>query len=77
MPRRDPILELPPKIPADGGQLDRAIKLLGERAKAELTSRVRTELIELLGKYPNAKEAADWKRALKSTRLDEIFERAG
>ncbi|HET8936152.1 MAG TPA: hypothetical protein VFN67_22060 [Polyangiales bacterium] len=70
-------LSLPPVIPDDRPHLERAITLLGCRARAELSATTRAELIELVGRYPDAATALSWKRSLKQVRDDEIFDRAG
>ena len=64
---------IPPKVPVELSQLDRAIMLLGERAKRELKSKRQKELTALLGRCPDAETAAVWKAALKKLRSDEIF----
>ena len=56
---------LPVKIPADPVHLQRAITLLGNRTKADLQTKLRQELVELIGSYPSAEQAAIWKQALK------------
>lgn len=67
-------LLLPPVIPEDRIHLERAITLLGCRARAELGASARTELTELVGRYPDATTALGWKRSLKQVRDDEIFD---
>lgn len=44
---------LPKKIPVDKKQLERAILLLANRTKAELQTKARQELVELIGAYPS------------------------
>jgi hypothetical protein len=58
----------PPRIPETNEELDRAIVLLGSRAKTETTTKVRNELEALVGTYPTQAEAAVWKSRLKSIR---------
>ncbi|MEQ8962224.1 MAG: hypothetical protein RLP02_30580, partial [Coleofasciculus sp. C2-GNP5-27] len=58
-------VDLPPKVPGDKDSLQRAICLLGNRTKSELKQKQQTELRELIGTYPNAQVAADWKKGLK------------
>lgn len=65
---------VPPKVPVLAAELQRAIMLLGERTKHELKAMKRQEIIDLLGRYPDAQTAATWKSALKKVRQDEIFE---
>jgi hypothetical protein len=67
-------LLLPPVIPNDRARLDRAITLLGCRARGELGTSARAELTELVGRYPDAAVAMSWKRSLKQVRDDEIFD---
>jgi hypothetical protein len=57
--------ELPPKLPNTSESLQRAILLLGNRTKTELTDKSRRELVELLGAYPSAEQASTWKQRLK------------
>jgi len=56
---------LPRKIPADTDQLQRAITLLGNRTQADLQTKPRQELVELIGGYPSAEQAAVWKQSLR------------
>jgi hypothetical protein len=70
-------LPLPPVIPDDRPRLERAITLLGCRARGELGASARAELTDLVGRYPDAGTAMDWKRSLKQVRDDEIFDRVG
>jgi hypothetical protein len=73
-----PTPELPPKVPGARQELERAIILLGSRAKGlDLQESKRVELILLVGGYPKPLTAANWKRALKSIRDDEIFDCTG
>jgi hypothetical protein len=55
-------ITLPPRLPKSDEELERAITLLGNRKQAELNPTAQTELRELLGVYPTAKEASLWKR---------------
>ncbi|MFP4338391.1 MAG: hypothetical protein ACLFQP_10720 [Halothece sp.] len=57
--------DLPPQIPGTPGGLQRAICLLGNRTKSDLNPKSRQELIQLLGTYPNVKQAQQWKQSLK------------
>lgn len=57
--------QLPPQMPQSKDKIERAICLLGNRVKAELTSKPHQELVALLGTYPNPQEAAAWKQLLK------------
>lgn len=64
-PSNKAISALPVKIPVDTASLQRAIALLGNRAQADLQTKPRQELVELIGSYPSAEQAAIWKQALK------------
>lgn len=75
--RKEETLQLPPSVPQQLAQLDRAIVLLGNRVKGELRASVRSELLGLVGRYPDPATAARWKSALKAIRDDEIFSAAG
>jgi hypothetical protein len=77
MTKSEPILELPPIVPSDRDALDRAIVLLGNRAKGELRQSIRSELIGLVGRYPDPATAQRWKTTLKGIRDDEIFGQVG
>ena len=66
---------IPPKVPEQLPQLQRAVVLLGERCKYPLGAKLQRELTDLLGRYPDAETAAIWKTALKQLRRDEIFQR--
>ena len=70
-------LPLPPVIPDDRQHLERAITLLGCRARGDLGASARAELASLVGCYPDASTAMHWKRSLKLVRDDEIFVRTG
>jgi hypothetical protein len=59
------VISLPPRLPQNARELKRAIMLLGERKKTELSERAQNELLQLLGVYPTVKEAAFWKRVLR------------
>ncbi len=61
----NPESDLPPKLPSTSEALQRAILLLGNRTKTELTDKSRQELVELLGTYPTVEKAAQWKQRLK------------
>ena len=56
---------LPPKLPGRAEALQRAILLLGNRTKSQLTDKSRRELEELIGAYPTSEQAALWKQSLK------------
>ncbi len=60
-----PINNLPPVIPGTAEGLQRAIVLLGSRAKGELTNKPKGELMELIGTYPTPEQAVVWKSQLK------------
>ncbi len=60
-----PTNNLPPVIPGTAEGLQRAIVLLGSRAKGELTNKPKSELMELIGTYPNPEQAVVWKSQLK------------
>jgi hypothetical protein len=61
----NPASDLPPKLPSTSEALQRAILLLGNRTKTELTDKSRCELVELLGSYPSTEQAGAWKQRLK------------
>jgi hypothetical protein len=61
---------LPPRVPKDRAQLERAIGLLGYLARGTLRG-AKPELIELLGACPDAATALAWKRSLKAIRDDD------
>lgn len=58
-------ISLPPRLPQDRQELDRAVILLGCRKHAELNTRARLELERLIGVYPTTGEATLWKRILR------------
>ena len=60
--------QVPEKMPQTLQALDRAIMLLGCMLKAELRSRARQELVDLLGCLPTPQMAPVWKLALKRRR---------
>jgi hypothetical protein len=64
------VLSLPPKMPGNDADFERAIMLLGSRAKTELQNKARAELVELLGSYPSAGTAAEWKLVLSTFRKE-------
>jgi hypothetical protein len=59
--------ELPPKLPNTNTSeaLQRAVLLLGNRTKTELTDKSRRELEQLLEAYPSIEQASIWKKHLK------------
>jgi hypothetical protein len=57
-----------PWLPVTLTELDRAICLLGSRAKTGLRGSARQRLVELLGAYPSKELATEWKRRLKERR---------
>jgi hypothetical protein len=66
---------LPPRVPPELAELDRAIMLLGVRAKGtELTAPRRREMVALLEAYPDAATAAHWKAALRVLRAEAAAE---
>jgi len=65
-------ISLPPRLPQNRQELDRALILLGCRKQAELSARTRCELAELIGVYPTIEEAALWKRVLRRACQDVI-----
>jgi hypothetical protein len=70
--------ELPPRTPCTREELDRAIMLLGNRARGlELRESTRSELLGLVGRYPDQTTAGRWKSILKDVRGDVIFKYAG
>ena len=65
----EPIPDLPPALPSELEQLERAIILLGARSKGlELTTKPRAELFALIGAYPRPTTASRWKSTLKSVK---------
>ena len=64
-PTTTPTNNLPPVIPGTAEGLQRAIVLLGSRAKGELTNKPKGELMELIGTYPSPEQAVAWKSQLK------------
>jgi len=63
--------EWPPRIPPELAELDRAVMLLGSRAKGmDLSAPRRKELATLIGAYPDAVTAARWKAALRPLRAE-------
>lgn len=72
--RKQGSTSLPPQIPSEMEKLERAITLLGSRAKGELKPKVYRELLELMGKYPYAEQAAEWKKELKRIRKERLSE---
>lgn len=57
--------QLPPRLPRDVEDINRAICLLGNRIASELKDKTKGELISLLGIYPSQEQAKYWKQALK------------
>ena len=65
------IAQEPPVIPTDVPDLERAMMLLGQRAKGQdLKAKAQAQLRELIGAYPKAETAAVWKTLLKQVRAD-------
>ncbi len=63
--------KLPPLVPRESEELQRAICLLGNRTKGELGTKPRAELTDLIGSYPKTvEEAAEWKAALRQVAKD-------
>ena len=58
-------ISLPPRLPQDRQELDRAVILLGCRKHSELNTRARLELERLIGIYPTKEEATLWKQILR------------
>ena len=69
MPKRRE--RVPPEVPEQLDQLDRAIMLLGHHAKGHLKPPQQAELGMLLGRCPEPELAAEWKIALKKLRKEE------
>jgi len=63
-----PVEELPPRIPEDLKDLERAVLLLGNRWRTDLNPKARRELEDLVGRYPSKAQAALWKSALRALR---------
>lgn len=66
--REDLAEDLPPRLPEDIKEVERAMMLCGSRAKGDLRARARRLLEQLIGKYPSVAEANRWKRSLKAYR---------
>ena len=65
---------IPPAVPEEVPDLERAIMLLGHHANGHLKPKGVKELVKLLGRPPkNAEQATAWKTSLKQLRRDEIF----
>lgn len=62
---------MPPEVPEQLAQLDRAIMLLGHQAKAQLKEPQQDELAALLGRCPTPEVAAEWKGHLKRLRKED------
>lgn len=60
--------ELPPRIPEELKDLERAVLLLGNRWRTDLNPKARKELEALVGRYPSKEQAAAWKTALRGLR---------
>lgn len=58
-------LKLPPLVPGKKEELEQAILLLGNRVQGDLNAKNKTKLIRLIGEYPNADTAQEWKSSLK------------
>ncbi|WP_416674325.1 hypothetical protein [Egbenema bharatensis] len=58
-------VNLPPRVPNDPEDINRAVCLLGNRIASDLKEKSKNELIFLLGVYPNPEQAKLWKHALK------------
>ncbi|MBX7222608.1 MAG: hypothetical protein K1Y36_21860 [Blastocatellia bacterium] len=63
-----PIPTCPPRVPATGKELNRAILLLGFRSRCDLQPGARDELRALVGSYPLPETAALWKATLREIR---------
>jgi hypothetical protein len=67
---------LPPRVPPELAELERAIMLLGSRAKGtDLTAPRRKEMVALLDAYPDPTTAARWKQALRELRAEAVAEK--
>ena len=53
-------------MPGNDAAFERAIMLLGSRAKTDLQNKARKELVELVGRYPSSETAAEWKLVLST-----------
>ena len=64
--------ELPPKVPVELAELDRAIQLLGSFSQVgnRLRPKHLLELASLLGCSPNQQQATHWKSQLKEIRRE-------
>jgi hypothetical protein len=69
---------MPPLVPPTRVALERAIILLGARSKGEnLRARTVTELVGLLGRFPDPVTAGVWKAELKRLRDESILDCTG
>lgn len=60
---------LPPRLPDEPAARERAIMLLGNRAREpEMKPKVRRELEALVGAYPDQETAQRWKLAMQALR---------
>lgn len=64
--------DLPPKVPIELAELDRAIQLLGSvgQAGSRLRQKHQRALESLLGCSPDQQQAAHWKKQLKEIRRE-------
>jgi len=63
----NPVSDLPPKLPSTSEALQRAILLLGNRTKTELTDKSRRELEQLLGTYPSVSSSRSVETTVEAT----------
>jgi hypothetical protein len=70
--KRQNTISLPPRLPQNREELERAIILLGNRKQAELNPPARNELQELLGVYPTMEEASFWKSVLRRLYQEDV-----
>jgi len=67
----EPLPELPPRVPEELPELDRALQLLGAFCRAgRIKDKHRTELETLIGCWPSQQLASHWKTHLKEIRRD-------
>ncbi len=64
--------DLPPRIPEQRKDIERAMLLLGNRWRTDLNPKARKELEALVGRYPSRAQAAAWKTALRGLREEMV-----
>ena len=67
---KEPLSQLPPQIPCQVPELERAIMLLGSLVRVGLKEEAQRELAALVGARPNPWQAALWKTHLSRFRRE-------